>query len=170
MSETNLLLYLIIGILSIFMITTLIFRVVVTVRMRRIKNQLDEVSRILYLSLKKERQSETRMTDIETQLSEVLSGIGSLSSSTAGLIKEVNKNNTMKIWPTPQIAELVVSTIREQISTEITLSNNMKIPSNNSVRKIIDITVATFPHVEEEYITRRVFAEIENLGRQQNSG
>ena len=170
MSETNLLLYLIIGILSIFMITTLIFRVVVTVRMRRIKNQLDEVSRILYLSLKKERQSETRMTDIETQLSEVLSGIGSLSSSTAGLIKEVNKNNTMKIWPTPQIAELVVSTIRDQISTEITLSNNMKIPNNNSVRKIIDITVATFPNVEEEYITRRVFAEIENLGRQQNSG
>ena len=170
MSETNLLLYLIIGILSIFLITTLIFRVVVTVRMRRIKNQLDEVSRILYLSLKKERQSETRMTDIETQLSEVLSGIGSLSSSTAGLIKEVNRNNTMKIWPTPQIAELVVSTIREQISTEITLSNNMKIPNNNSVRKIIDITVATFPNVEEEYITRRVFAEIENLGRQQNSG
>jgi hypothetical protein len=72
-----------------------------------------------------------------------------------------------RIWPTPQLAEMVSTTIKEQLFTELTLSRKLRIPNQSSIENVIRITSDTYPHVSVDYITRRTFAEVENMQRQQ---
>lgn len=86
----------------------------------------------------------------------------SLSSSVASVLKEYKSSLDNKIYPTPQLSELIGQTIREQIMTEEMLSHNMRIPNPTSTTKIIENVIKTYPHVDTEYLTKRCMATIES--------
>lgn len=134
------------------------------------KKQLDEFARILYLSIKKEEYLTSNTDDTRNQLSQLSEAFESLSSSTNTVVQELQSSYERddRIWPTPQLAEMVGATIREQLYTELTLSRKMRIPNQDSIKNVITIATDTYPHVSIDYITRRTFAEVENMQRQQN--
>lgn len=106
----------------------------------------------LYGATKEMYHSESRNSD----------NIASLSSSVQYIVKDYKKSVDTKIYPTPQLSDMIGVTIREQIATEEMLSHNMRIPSPTSTTKIIENVIKTYPHVDTEYLTKRCMATIES--------
>lgn len=88
--------------------------------------------------------------------------LDSLSSSVQYFINEQKTALENKIMPTPQLSEMIGVTIQEQIATEEMLMHNMRIPNSDASMKIINNVCKTYPHVDEEYITKRCLATIES--------
>lgn len=97
-----------------------------------------------------------------TSESENNENLTSLSSSVQYMMREYKQSMDNKIYPTPQLSEMIGQTIREQILTEEMLSHNMRIPNPASTTKIIENVVKTYPHVDQEYLTKRCMATIES--------
>lgn len=87
--------------------------------------------------------------------------LASLSQGVQYLFNEQKKISEAKIYPTPQLSEMIGVTIKEQIATEEVLSHNMRIPNSTSTMKIINVLSKTYPHVDTEYLTKRCLAQIE---------
>lgn len=87
--------------------------------------------------------------------------LNSLSSGVRYMLQEQQRSLDNKIYPTPQLSEMIGVTIKEQIATEEMLSHNMRIPNPQSTTKIIENVIKTYPHVDTEYLTKRCMAQIE---------
>lgn len=127
------------------------------------KNKIDELSRILFVVLKKENKQDDSSYDIKKALYTINDNIESLSTSTSKVINEINIRNDESIMPTPQLANMIKETINEQITIETLLSNKMKLPNKKSTSYIIENTARTYPHVDKEYIVKLSMAMIENF-------
>ena len=103
-----------------------------------------------------------KLDELAQQESENNNNLTSLSSSVRYFIQEHHEMENSKIMPTPQLSEMIGVTIQEQIATEEMLCHNMKIPRSDGQYKITKNVCRTYPHVDEEYIAKRVAATIEN--------
>lgn len=152
----------------LFLLTVLL--IVLLVELTKTKKQVNELSRIMYTILTNSTYTDTRTSKIEDGVTQTYAVLESLSSSTINLMKEVSNSRNEKIYPTPQLAEMIGATIQEQIMTEITLRSDMSVPlpGSKAVEDVTNIVCATYPHVNQSYIARRVIAMIENIKRQNN--
>lgn len=87
--------------------------------------------------------------------------IASLSTSVNDAMKTMVRERNEKILPTPQLSEMILKTIEEQIQTEFVLSSNKAAASADSVEKIIANTQRTYPHVDRTYIAKRCISAAE---------
>lgn len=90
-----------------------------------------------------------------------MNNLSSLTSSIQIQLEEQKKQSEHTIYPTPQLSEMIGVTIKEQIATEEVLSSHMRMPKAESTKKIIDVVIATYPHVNKEYLVKRCMAQIE---------
>ena len=65
--------------------------------------------------------------------------------------------------PSPDESKQMRETIMENLNTEDLLSQNLKIARKDSVRNIIDNTLATYPDIEPEYTIKLCLAMVENF-------
>lgn len=103
-----------------------------------------------------------KIDELTQQESENNNNLNSLSSGVRYFIQEHQQMDDKKIMPTPQLSEMIGVTIQEQIATEEMLCHNMKIPRSDGQFKITQNVCRTYPHVDEEYIAKRVAATIES--------
>jgi hypothetical protein len=101
-------------------------------------------------------------------ITSVQQNIKSLTSSIGHVIKENQTIRGEKVYPSPQLAELIQATIKEQITIEMLLSNKMRIANKDSVGKIIENVSKTYPNVDVEYLTKKCLAMIELSTQSQN--
>jgi hypothetical protein len=167
MNVQDILFYLYSGIPVLNLIMCVVLMIIL-IHTSKSKNQLNEFSRILYLSFKREEQQKEMIQTLQEELLQLQQSFESLSTSTTTVLEEMKQiQEADRIWPTPQLAEMVSTTIKEQLFTELTLSRKLRIPNQSSIENVIRITSDTYPHVSVDYITRRTFAEVENMQRQQ---
>lgn len=135
---------------------------VALIKIEKLQNLIDEQCTQFMLLTKR---LNTLAHEIE-ELSEVEvyngKNLDSLSSSVQYFMNEQKSALENKILPTPQLSEMIGVTIQEQIATEEMLMHNMRIPNADASMKIIQNVCKTYPHVDEEYITKRCLATIEN--------
>lgn len=156
---------LIIVILSVSLITCIVCYII------PMKRKFDELSRIMFTILKKEKYQEEELIDIRKALHKSYDRIESLSTSTKTVINELNTVNNKTILPTPQLSNMIKETINEQITIETLLSNKMRLPNRKSTGYIIENTAKTYPNVDKEYIVKLCMAMIENFNmtKQENT-
>ena len=120
-----------------------------------------------YLSLKE--QNKQYANDIK-RLQEMINSLGvleqknstsisSLTSSINNVIQENRRYSEEKIYPTPQLSEMICTTINEFFHQEVALIKDMRIPISPSspiTVKIAKNVIKTYPHVDEEWISKKV--------------
>ncbi|MBR5296309.1 MAG: hypothetical protein IKU29_00360 [Parabacteroides sp.] len=138
---------------------------------RKIQNLDDD-----YYSLKEQNQQYAN--DIK-RLQEMINSLGvleqknsntitSLTSSIKTALEEYNKRSNEKIYPTPQLSDMIIKTINEFIHQEVTFLRDKRIPipPNGPVSVEISKRVSkTYPHVDEEWICRKVIEAITEISR-----
>lgn len=135
--------------------------IVLLVKLHRMNNLTNEQSRVLYVMLTKQRNQDNRSIRMDNEISSVRKNIMSLSTSIDLVLKDYKRMEEQSIYPGPQLADMITSTIKEQIAIELTLSKNMRIPSKSSVNKIITNTIKTYPHVDRDYIVKKCLTLVE---------
>lgn len=126
----------------------LTFIVIVLIKM---KNIINELSRVVYSLTKKLKTYDDMLTDTHNE-------IVTLTTSIDKFILVKSK----KIYPTPDISKMVTETVKEQIAIEMILSAGLKLPSAASTDKIIKNTISTYPNIDEIYITKKCLSIIQS--------
>jgi hypothetical protein len=65
--------------------------------------------------------------------------------------------------PTPQEAQQIESTIRDLLSIEIVLSQDMPLPRRESFNNVILSTIRTYPNIHEEYLIKKATSIFTNF-------
>jgi hypothetical protein len=97
------------------------------------------------------------------------SSISSLTSSINNVIQENTRRMNEKIYPTPQLSEMIRTTIGEFLHQEITLIRDMRIPVSPTdpvTVKIARNVMLTYPHVDEVWIQKKVIEVIQEAVRE----
>lgn len=144
------------------------------------KRREEELSRLMYSILQKTReldddylalkeQNQQYANDIK-RLQEMVNSLGvleqknagsisSLTSSIQNVIQENKRRENMKMYPTPQLSEMIKTTIGEFFHQEVVMIRDMRIPVSPTdpvTVKITKNTIKTYPHVDEEWIAKKV--------------
>jgi hypothetical protein len=85
------------------------------------------------------------------------------------VIQENRRRSEEKIYPTPQLSEMIKTTIGEFLHQEITLIRDMRFPVSPTdpvVTKISRNTIHTYPHVDEVWIMKKVIEIIQEAVRE----
>lgn len=151
----------IIAILLLILIPS-ITSIVLSIKISRLESHVYEESSYILRTFK----SMEKLCELDDELLKIVTNeaeqVSSLSQGVLHLFNEQKRMVESKIYPTPQLSEMIGMTIKEQIATEEVLSNNMRIPNPTSTMKIIQNVVKTYPHIDEEYLTKRCLAQIES--------
>ena len=159
MSEPSIILM---SIMILIMVSLLVSTIIYLFLINPLKKKLNEQLQIMHLLFKRNGLNNDKLHDISNENSEIKENITSLSTSIDTLLKDLQKSNDKKIFPTPELAKMIDSTIREQIAIETALSHNMKIAKKSSVTNIVTVVTMTYPFVDEEYITKKCLSIIES--------
>lgn len=127
-----------------------------------LRKKIEEQNRILYTLMNKCNIYGDKLFDTSMICNKSNEDLMTLSKRFELLESDIHmsKNNIM---PLPQLAEMIESTIREQVAIEIALSGKMKLPRKDMVNKITNNVSATYPYVSIEYIAKKCLAVIETM-------
>ena len=122
------------------------------------KQNKDETSRVI--------ERINALGSIETKNANTIS---SLTSSINNTLQEYRKRSEEKIYPTPQLSEMISTTIGEFIRQEISMIRDMRIPMSPEDPVTVKITrnvIRTYPHVDEEWIAKKVIQIVTEASRE----
>lgn len=158
--------------------------------MRTNRRRDEELSRLMYSLLKKTRELDDDYLSLKEQnqqyandikrLQEMINSLGvleqknagsisSLTSSIQNVIQENKRRENTKIYPTPQLSEMIKTTIGEYVHQEIVFIRDMRIPISPTdpvTVKITRNTIKTYPHVDEEWIAKKVVEIVTEASRE----
>jgi hypothetical protein len=89
--------------------------------------------------------------------------ISSLTSSINNVIQENRRRSEEKIYPTPQLSDMIKTTIGEFFHQEVVMIRDMRFPVSPEdpvTVKITKNTIKTYPHVDETWIAKKVIETI----------
>ena len=154
------------------------------------KKNGEELKRLMYSILQKTRELDDDYLSLKEQnqqyandikrLQELINSLGileqqntesisSLTSSINNVIQENRVRENTKIYPTPQLSAMIKATIEEYIHQEIVFIRDMRIPISPSdpiTVKISKYVLSTYPHVDTDWISRKVVEMITEKSRQ----
>ena len=135
---------------------------VALVKLEKLQKVQEEQSCEVYMFIRRVKALTDTLDKLRETEANNSKNLTSLSSGVRYFIQEHQQMEDKKIMPTPQLSEMIGVTIQEQIATEEMLCHNMKIPRSDGQFKITQNVCRTYPHVDEEYIAKRVAATIES--------
>lgn len=109
----------------------------------------------IYQMMKASDTTKETQTDISSDVNKVNETMSSLTSSIRSLVKQNQAASEEKIYPGPQLLQLIDSCITETILMTATLVSKQRVPENPLVF-VSDIVIKTFPHVDVKFIENRV--------------
>ena len=161
-------------VVSVFILILTSVGIVILLKMRKQMNDwFGSIAFSIYELRKNQTDSLEKFDTFDTEIKKALTiinkNIGSLSSGNDQLEKKLDeviqsKNLLNKYrMPSPDESKQMRETIMENLNTEVLLSQNLKIARKDSVRNIIDNTLATYPDIEPEYTIKLCLAMVENF-------
>lgn len=161
-------------VVSVFILILASVGIVILLKMRKQMNDwFGSIAFSIYELRKNQTDSLEKFDTFDTEIKKALTiinkNIGSLSSGNDQLEKKLDeviqsKNLLNKYrMPSPDESKRMRETIMENLNTEVLLSQNLKIARKDSVRNIIDNTLATYPDIEPEYTIKLCLAMVENF-------
>lgn len=118
------------------------------------KRSLQEQSNLLYTLMKKLSSSSLDITEIKESYSAL--------SSSIDLYNET-QSAQMNTFPSPQLVKLIELSIKDYIEIEMTLSSDMRVVKSESVRKVMEMLVQTYPTINKKYLIKKCSAYIKNM-------
>ena len=128
----------------------------ILINMVKMENTINELSRMIYSLTKKLKSYDETLDDTRNEIVALTTSIDEL----------VVVKSTKKVYPTPDVSSMIAETIKEHIAIELSLSAGLQLPNKNSTDKIIKNTIATYPNIDEVFITKKCLAMIQNTIRQ----
>ena len=142
-------------IMSLVCICILTVIIIILYRMiRHMMMIMQQQSQVLYFIDKQHRVSDEKIQDMETN-------IETISTSIANVLDVYKQSVTKRIHPRPELVEQINATIMDLLTIEVGLSRNMSAPKRDSVPKIIQSVIETYPEVDQEYLTKKTLSMIE---------
>ena len=123
---------------------------------KRMDDKLTGYISLIYDNNKRNENMSSDMNDLSTEVKTINETVTSLTSSIRSLVTQhkVEKEKE-KIYPGPQLLELIDKCITENILMTASLIQQQQVP-DDPVVTVSEILLNTFPHVNENYLQRRV--------------
>ena len=93
----------------------------------------------------------------------VTESLETLQSSVANTLEDIHKQSKEKIYPLPQLSNMITETIAEQIQIHSKLNSNRRIVPKEDFEEIITAVCLTYPNVVKEYIVEKTISIIESM-------
>lgn len=93
----------------------------------------------------------------------VTESLETLQSSVANTLEDIHKQSKEKIYPLPQLSNMITETIAEQIQMHSKLNSNRRIVPKEDFEEIITAVCLTYPNVVKEYIVEKTISIIESM-------
>jgi hypothetical protein len=93
----------------------------------------------------------------------VTESLETLQSSVANTLEDMRRQSQEKIYPMPQLSNMITETIAEQIQIHSKLNSNRRVVPKEEFEKLITAVCMTYPNVSEEYITEKAVSIIESM-------
>lgn len=94
---------------------------------------------------------------------DVTESLETLQSSVTNTLEDMRRQSKEKIYPLPQLSNMITETIAEQIQIHSKLNSNRRVVPKEDFKKIITVVCMTYPNVSEEYITEKAVSIIESM-------
>ena len=101
-----------------------------------------------------------QLNDQSNQLQELSESVNALSTTLTTVLNVQSTQQPSKL-PTPEEEEQIAATIKDQITTEISLAAGLRSPYKDALKEIIIRTAETYPDINIEYIVRKTVSMIE---------
>lgn len=93
----------------------------------------------------------------------VTESLETLQSSVANTLEDIHRQSKEKIYPLPQLSNMITETIAEQIQIHSKLNSNRRIVPKEDFEEIITAVCLTYPNVVKEYIVEKTISIIESM-------
>lgn len=93
----------------------------------------------------------------------VTESLETLQSSVANTLEDMRRQSQEKIYPMPQLSNMITETIAEQIQIHSKLNSNRRVVPKEDFEKIITSVCLTYPNVSKEYIVEKTISIIESM-------
>lgn len=120
----------------------------------RDKRSLQEQSNMLYILMKKLTPA---CDDIEN-----IKKLYSTLSSSIDLYNDA-QNAQLNAYPSPELIKAIELSIEDYLKIEMTLSSDLRIVKSDSVRKVMEMLIQTYPTVNKEYLIKKCSAYIKGM-------
>lgn len=151
-------------IIAAFALICLIMCITVLIRLRQVNKRLDLFGNYIYQMMKANDSSKESQTSISENVNKVNETMSSLTSSIRSLVKQKQEAANEKIYPGPQLLQLIDSCITETILMTATLISRQRVP-NDPLLLVSDIVTKTFPHVDTTFLEQRIIYIMEDYNR-----
>lgn len=101
--------------------------------------------------------------DTEEDSLDIKEKLETLQTSVTDTLEEITARSKEKIYPLPQLSDMITQTIAEQIHLHTTLNNNRRHVPKEEFNKIIEDVCKTYPNVAEEFIAKKTISIIESM-------
>lgn len=147
----------------IIFVILLLFIILMFVKMSKMASTMNEMTNMMYYILKKQKSIDYVLNEVSVSNNNTELELSTLSTSIDSIFKEYKQSMNTKVYPTPQLADMITTTIKEQVAVETILTKNLRIVDKNTVNIIIENTIKTYPHIDESYIIKKTLSIIESL-------
>ena len=93
----------------------------------------------------------------------VTESLETLQSSVTNTLEDIHRQSKEKIYPLPQLSNMITETIAEQIQIHSKLNSNRRVVPKEDFEKIITAVCLTYPNVSREYIVEKTVSIIESM-------
>lgn len=151
-------------IIAAFALICVITCITVLIRLRQVNKRLDLFGNYIYQMMKANDSSKESQRSISENVNKVNETMSSLTSSIRSLVKQKQDAANEKIYPGPQLLQLIDSCITETILMTATLISRQRVP-NDPLLLVSDIVTKTFPHVDTTFLEQRIIYIMEDYNR-----
>jgi hypothetical protein len=132
----------------------------------RIKQKLDDVTNFVYQLMRYHEEDTTNIATVSKMSNTTNETLSTLTSSIRSVMKKVQHDNNEKIYPGPQLLDIIDKCITENVLMYASLIKNDPMPEN-AITWVSNIVVQTFPHVQTNYLIQRTTYIIEEFNNSQ---
>ena len=147
---------------SLLILTTILFAFLISFYLK-LRKELHVHHANTYILSSQMRSDHDKLYVMSRDVKSVNDDLKSLSSSISSYIQASEKKNQEYIYPTPQLADMISVTIKEQIAVQSILIKDQRAPHADNLQKIVNIVCKTYPHVDPNYIASKVIFYVESM-------
>ena len=128
----------------------------------KMKNTLTDYSHFMYQLMRKIESTDSNTDKIAQSTNTTNETLSTLTSSIRSVIRKMDEEHNTKIMPGPQLMELIDKCITEHVLMESKLMQN-QVVKGKVINTVSGFITETFPHVNQEYLVRRVTYIVEEF-------
>lgn len=131
----------------------ILINIFIFIKMKKLMTKFQQLSYSLFML--KDDMNENHLNVTES--------LETLQSSVTNTLEDMRRQSQEKIYPMPQLSNMITETIAEQIQIHSKLNSNRRVVPKEDFEKIITSVCLTYPNVSKEYIVEKTISIIESM-------